>query len=185
MMPDITVIKIMVAVVTVMVPNPEMGIIMIVAVVAGIIMPVPGTPRIPVNRIITPVPSRTPGDISGIENKPDQRPGCNLIRGGPYNRNRGGTSVPARIAGIRGLPFLIGINRLDNIIFTVKLLIPDELYPDRLVTETFNSEDGHILEIIPVQGNAEHDIVDIPVYVVLYLNIIHQIIPVQVKIIDS
>ena len=94
-----------------------MTVIMVIPVVmvSVVEMPVIWPPRMPVGRVIAPVPGGVPCHIGGQVNKPYYRPCCNLIIGGSDNCNITGITP-----GISGIGCLIGIlliiNWLNNIV---------------------------------------------------------------------
>ena len=120
-MPDVTIIEIMITGVTVMRPQMEMGIIVRVpiAMVSPIVVPVPGTPRVPVNRVIIPIPGGVPCDISWKKNKAAYRPESHLHRCGPDDRHLLRAPVVTSISGIGSFSFIVCINGFNDVAFTI------------------------------------------------------------------
>jgi hypothetical protein len=104
------------------IPGSIMAIVVVMPMimVPVVIMPVVGPPGSPVAGIISPVPGRPPDRISGMKDKPDQWPGCNIIIGCGHHIY----IVPVYFASISRIA-CFGIDRLNNIIGSVKRLIPD------------------------------------------------------------
>jgi hypothetical protein len=109
-----------------MVPVAVVGIIVRVPVimVAVVVVPVPGPPGMPVDRVVSPVPRRVPGNVEGIEDEPDHRPGSDFIICGSYHGNIVSVDCPAPVAGIRRF----SIYGFNDIVLSVEVFITHELY---------------------------------------------------------
>lgn len=116
-------------------------------------------------------------------NVPDHRPGCHLVSGCPYHRYVVTDLTPAHIAGV-GCLTVICIVGFDDVVFTVKLLITNELYFYRSVLELFNSEHCHILALLLAKGNTHHNGVHVVFHIVIDHDVVNQIVTVEVKVIN-
>lgn len=133
-----------------MVPVTIMGIVMVmpVIVIAIVVVPVVGSPGPPVSRVVSPVPGGPPYHISRTVDVPDHRPGSYIIIGGSDHID----IVPVDFSGVTRIRRFC-IDRFDDIIGTVKCLIPDQLYLHSTVGHLLHDENGHILLLIPVKSS--------------------------------
>lgn len=150
-----------------------------VVVISVVVMPVVGTPGVPVYRVVSPVPGGAPYYIVGHVYEPYYRPCGNFNVSGPYNCR----IVPVCPSGITGIGCL-GIIGFYYVIPSVKCFVTYKLYLYRTVAETLNGEYGYVLTFVPVENCLKHNCMNIPVNIVKDLYIIDVIIVIQVKIVD-
>ena len=120
-----------------------------------------------------------PGDIEGVVDEPDHRPGSDFIVCGSYHGHVVCVDCPAFVAGIRCLC----IYRFNYIISSVQRFITDELYLHCSVAELFNREDGHILVLVTVKGRTQHYGMDISFGEVGNGNVINHVVTVKVEVV--
>ena len=154
-----------------------------VVVISVIVVPVIGSPGPPVVRIISPRPRRAPYYITGTIDVNNHRPGCHFIIGGGNNLYFIVVVSPIIVAHIARIGCLAVVG-FDDIVWSVKGFIADDLQLNSTITKVFDGDHSHILIFPFVEGHPEYNVVHIAVGVVLHHNVIHIIIPVEVEVID-
>jgi hypothetical protein len=160
-----------------MVPATEMPVIIAVTVIMKSVveMPVVRAPRVPVRRVITPVPRGVPTDITRVINISYKRPVCHHIDCYPCSSG---------VTRIRSPGVIVIVYWFNNIIPSIQSLIADKLYLNSSVTVLLNRKNSDILSFVPVHCDTQYYVVDITVNIVIHCYIINHIVSIQVKVID-
>lgn len=153
--------------------------------VTVIVMPVARPPRAPVVRVVVPTPWRMPNHIIGHIYVPDQWPGCNDIGRIVADLDRFIATLPvaivARVGRFAIVRQLIGFN---DVVFSVKVFIPDELDQYLSVVFFLHKKYSHILVFAIAYRHAQGNGVQISIHIVRNPDIVNVIVAIQVQIID-
>jgi hypothetical protein len=164
-----------------MVPRTVVAVVVIVPVVMVpvVIVPVVGSPGAPVGRVVSPVPGGPPDHVTRTIHPPDHRPVSDIIIGGGHDIHSPHVGL-SRVPGIRGL----GVDRLNDVIWTVEGLVPDQLDLYRSVPQLLNHEHSYILLIVAVQLSAKDDGVYLSLGIIGNRDVIDVVVAVQVQVVD-
>jgi hypothetical protein len=123
-----------------------------------------------------------PNHVSRHEHEAYYRPCGYFISCSSYNRHT--IVIQSRCAaGITRVGSFIK-NWLNDIISSIKGLIPDKLDGNRAIGFLNHCENGHILVLPWTDSNLEHYKMHIAIYVIYNTYVIHITVTVEVKVID-